>query len=481
MVQTNLKVVHSEDNDLPVTRCSMLKFAEDPIVMMKELYHQHGEVSAIQDDAFRIYFAFGQKYNQQILSDHEHYHSRFFAIRGGKKSAQRRLTLGLLSMNGEQHKRHRRMVKEPFSKKTIMSYRDDIAYLAEELVSSKWNPGQTIDLNAEMTHYMLRVVSGILFGLDDPEIAYETGEMIDKWVGYNHDLGPLAFAPHPELADKYDEMLQFGEKLEQRVREIINRRKQASHTSNDVLSLLIKGRDAKGGITDDELVGHVTLLFAAAHMTTAHTMSWMMFLLAQHPDIMQTLHSELDHQLEGRIPELADIDKMPFLDKVLKESMRILPASSYSQRITTQPVELGPFKVRENSIIIFSQFMTHHMSSCFKEPDSFNPARWENFNPPPYTYIPFGGGPRLCLGAMLATEIVKVTVPAILQKYRLSVQPESEINAKVISTMLCPTTPIMTTLHEQDLNFASSPISGNIHSLVNFPPLAGRESIRRAA
>jgi cytochrome P450 len=482
MVNPTLKIVSDDaDNRLPVTCTSMTRFAEDPIQLMRELYQTHGDISAIQDDTYRIYFAFGPQYNQQILSDSQNFHSHFFAIRGGRRSAQRRLTLGLLSMNGEQHKRHRRMVKEPFSRKTIMTYRDGIADIASHMLEKEWSAGQTIDLNAEMTRYMLQVVSGILFGMDIPELALETGEMIDRWVAYNHELGPLAFAPHPELSQKYEEMLDYGDRLEDKIREIVDRRKSSGTLGNDVLSLLIQAHDAEGGISDDELLGHVTLLFAAAHLTTAHTLSWTMFLLAQHPEIMRELDQELTEKLEGRIPQIEDIDNLPVLDRVLKESMRILPASSYSQRVNVTPVDMGPFRIKEGSVLIFSQFMTHHMSSVYHEPERFHPDRWLTLNPPPYSYIPFGGGPRMCIGAPLAMQVLKITLPSILQKFRLQIQDECQIEAKVISTMLNPTIPIWTQLHPRDGKFAARPVSGNIHQLVNLNPDCHIQTKRRAA
>src|SRR5690606_27679945 len=128
----------------------------DPAVCMRELWHQHGEVAALQEGSQRVHFVFGPTYTKQVLSDTQRFHAQFFAIRGPRRSAHRRVTSGLLTMNGETHKQHRRMVMEPFQKRAITAYHDTVVQIA--LDSTKdWNFGQTRDLASEMTQYMLQL------------------------------------------------------------------------------------------------------------------------------------------------------------------------------------------------------------------------------------------------------------------------------------------------------------------------------------
>lgn len=458
----------SSSNSLPIEPGSMTEFAADPIAMMRTLHEKHGEIVALQEESQKVYFVFGQEYNQQVLSNAADFHSRFFAIRGSKKSPQRRLTAGLLSMNGEAHKQHRRMVKSPFSRRAISSYCESIADFCDDLLTC-WQPGDTIDLNAEMTRYMLHVTSSILFGLDVPELAFEIGEMTEKWVDYSHRLGPLAFASHPELRAEYDAMMEFAGRLEEKMLELIQRRRSSDRQGQDVLSLLLNAYDEEGGISDTQLVGHATLLFAAAHLTTAHTMTWTHFLLSQHPDTMHELHDELDTVLHGQTPELEHLDRLPVMERVIKESMRVLPASSYSQRMTANSVQLGPFQLPPGSLVIFSQFMTHHLERLYPKPDRFDPSRWTKISPSPYAYLPFGAGPRMCLGGPLAMQILKISLPMMLQRYRLALVPGTSVNAQVISTMLNPTSSIQMKVYDQDGCFSASTVNGSIRSLVELP------------
>jgi cytochrome P450 len=331
------------------------------------------------------------------------------------------------------------------------------------------------------------VTSAILFGLDLPDFACKVGAMIDHWVHMNHQMGMGAFVSDPSFIDNYDSLLAQAAELETEVQQMIHLRRTSSEQGNDVLSLLIRAHEEEGRLNDAELVGHITLLFGAAHLTTAHTLTWTLFLLAQHPEIMRGVSEEIDDWRlaidDSSCGESSMDRKLPLMERVIKESMRVLPASSYSQRITAEPVELGPFRLSPGSPVIFSQFVTHHLEKLYPEPERFLPDRWLTISPSPYAYLPFGAGPRMCLGAPLAMMILKSALPMILKRFRLSVVPGAEVSGTVISTMLGPTTSVPMLLAPPDGRFHSSPVCGNIHSMVQLPDeaLATAGQARRAA
>ena len=457
----------------------MADFARDPIHMMRQLWALHGEVAALQEDTHRLFFVFGPTFNHYVLSDTKRFHSQFFAVRGPRKSAQRRVTSGLLSMNGEMHREHRRTVMAPFQKKSIQAYHDNVIGMTQDLTAS-WNPGDTKDIAEEMTHYMLRLTSSILFGVDMPEMAYEIGRLTERWVALNHKVGPAVFSSDPGLLGHYDELLQAAEELEVAVMEMI-RFRRSGKLGTDVLSLLIMAHDMQGGVSDEQLVGHVVVLFGAAHLTSAHTLTWTLFLLAQHPGVMSALHNELQVNLAGGAPTAEQLDQLPILDRVLKESMRIMPASAYSQRVAAEPLELGPFRLNPGNPILFSQFITHHMPSLFPQPEKFLPDRWLTATPSPYAYLPFGAGPRMCVGSPLGMMQFKISLPTILGKFKLSMVPGAEVQARVMSTMLYPTSTIPMRIERQDGVFTSQSVTGNVHTLVDLPAATESVAIRRAA
>ena len=458
---------------------SIADFACDPIQSMRQLWARHGEVAALQEDLNRLHFVFGPTYNHFVLSDTKRFHSQFFAVRGPRNSAQRRLTSGLLSMNGDEHRDHRRMVMGPFQKKAIQAYHDNVTGVTQDMLAT-WNPGDTKDIAEEMTHYMLRLTSSILFGVDIPEMAYEVGRLTERWVLLNHKVGPAIFSSDLGLLAHYDELLESAQELEAAVLDLV-RIRRSGKVGRDVLSLLIQAHDMQGGVSDAQLVGHIAVLFGAAHLTSAHTLTWTLFLLAQHPEVMSQLHAELAENLSGGPPTAEQLDQMPVLDRVLKESMRIMPASAYSQRVAAEPVDLGPFRLNPGNPIIFSQFMTHHMPNLFPQPEKFLPNRWLTANPSPYAYLPFGAGPRMCIGAPLGMMQFKISLPTILGKFKVSMLAGSEVQACVRSTMLFPSSTIPMRIERQDGQFRSTSVSGNIHSMVDLPAATDSISIRRAA
>ena len=206
-----------------------------------------------------------------------------------------------------------------------------------------------------MVQFMLKMTAALLFGVDDAAFAYRLGALIDRWVHRNHEIGMGALVSSPQFAEGYDDLLLQAEELEQSVREMFQSHRSVEHDRLNILSLLFQVQQSQGQLTDNQLTGHATLLFAAAHLTTAHTFSWTLFLLSQHPDVLQKLQMELSTKVAADIPTLEELDGLPYLDAVIKESMRVLPASSYSQRVAVEPTSLGPVRMNPGTPVIFSQ------------------------------------------------------------------------------------------------------------------------------
>jgi cytochrome P450 len=481
--------------DEPVSHVDLGIFCQDLLHGILELHAKHGPIAAVQDGQLRAVVIFSPELNQQVLSDTTRYHARFFAVRGPKNSAQRRLTCGLLSMNGEQHRRNRRVVKEPFGRAAIATYGETITRVTDEMLA-KWQIGDVRDLAEEMRRYMLQVTSTILFGLDEPEVAYRLGDMIADWVSLNDAVGAGALVPNEVFSNRYEELLAFAERLEGAMLELIRFRRESGQYGRDVLSILVRSHDEEGGLSDEELVGQASVLFAAAHMTTAHALTWTQFLLAEHPSVMRKLWAEL--QSDGSVTGASDLDSgaagenaedngtaesKTLLERVIKESMRILPASAYSQRVNNEAVDLGPLHLPRGTGIIFTPLVTHRLPEIYPEPKRFLPDRWLELRPSPYAYHPFGAGARLCIGGPLALGVIRIALRRILSRFRLQVVPGAEISAHVESTMLMPTNGVIVRICPADGAFESSPIEGNIHELVDLvevPAFAAGVDVDRA-
>lgn len=467
---------------LPIKTGNLLDFPEDPIACMRKLHAELGDVAVLEDQGQRIGFVFSPEYNRLVLSNSNTFHSQFFAIRGGRRSAQRRVTSGLLSMNGSEHRDSRRVMMDVFTRRILPEYHQTISNLTEELMSD-WEVGQHHDLNTEMVHFMLRMTSALLFGIDDAAYSVELGTKIDQWVRKNHEVGMGAFVSAPQFTDMYDELLTMADDLEASIKEMFSKHRASNHEGQrtDVLSLMFKAQASEQQLKDEKLVGHATLTFAAAHLTTAHTFSWTLFLLAQHPNVMERLATELAENTTGSTPTYEELQNCTYLEWVIKESMRVLPASSYSQRITTEPAQLGPLNLPQGTPVIFSQFMTHHRADLFDEPDVFRPERWADISPGAYEYLPFGAGPRMCIGAPLAMVELRTALAVMLKKFHFQMQADSVVDGRVISTMLGPTSTLEATLLSPSETAATVPVRGSVHDLVQLPAEAQPKTIRRAA
>ena len=468
----------SRHPDLPITYGSLLDFPRDPGACMRKLHAEHGDIAALQDGDQKIVFVFSPEFNKQVLSDSRRFHSQFFAVRGGRRSAQRRVTSGLLTMNNDEHKQHRRLIMGPMQRKVLPTYHDTICDITEAMLET-WTIGEVRDFDQEMVQFMLRMTSALLFGVEDAEFSYKIGAMIDRWVRMNHETGMGAFVSSPEFNERYDTLLKMAEELETDVQKMIELRRASDRPPTDVLALLMRAYESDG-MSDGFLTGHITLLFGAAHLTTAHTFAWTLFLLAQHPDVMHKVFAEIEEHLSDARPDYESLSQLTYLDDVIRESMRVLPASGYSQRINPMPVELGPFSLSAGTPIIFSQFITHHRADLFPEPEKFLPERWKSISPSAYEFLPFGAGPRMCLGAPLAIMEIKIALAMILKRYRLSVVPNADINGRIISTMLGPTSEVPMLVSEPDGQFAHVPVRGNIHGMVDLSHTMSADE-RRAA
>ena len=216
----------------------------------------------------------------------------------------------------------------------------------------------------------------------------------------------------------------LSEQVEAELIDIIARKRQRvsagqDEADGDALAILIHAHDEDGELlTESDLIGHLSTLFTAGHETTASALTWTLFLLTQHPQILADLVDELDSVLHGDAPSLEQLKELPLLENVINEGLRMFPPGMWIFRTAVEPFELGPYSQPAFSQLIFSPTVTHYRPDIYTDPHTFNPRRWETITPSPYEYLPFGGGPRRCLGATFATLEMKLALAMILQRWR---------------------------------------------------------------
>jgi len=412
--------------------------ADDPLREMLVLERQWGDYACWQDGDARLYFAFGPAANKQVLCDTETFHACFCPLRGPKQSAQRRVTHGLLSMNGEQHKQHRRMLGVPFQRPALAGYQPAFAATAAAMLDA-WQTDEVRDVAVDMNRLLLAITGKLLFGIDDDEMAIEMAELLEQYMEASHAIGMAAVGWRPRVANQYEHLLALAEEVESRMRRLIAARRAQGYDDDSFLSVLLRMQGEAGNeLSDDELIGHATLLFGAAQSTTAYTLTWTLVLAALHPEVLTELLPELDRVAGDEPLAMASLSSVPLLDQVIKESMRILPASVYMQRVVSQPVEVGPFQLPVGATVVLSQWVSQRQSQYFPEPERFLPERWAQDAPVPYSYLPFGMGPRLCIGNVWASAILKTVLAMIWQRFAPELCDDQPVNVQLKATMLAP-------------------------------------------
>jgi cytochrome P450 len=262
-------------------------------------------------------------------------------------------------------------------------------------------------------------------------------------------------------------MLRFAERLEQEVLAMITPRRGRPPEGGELLSILLRARERDGGsMTEGEVVGQTNLFLLAGYETMFSALSWTLFLLAQHPGVMADLLDELDGALRGDAPTIEQLGRLTLLEGVTKESLRLLPPVAYNTRTSVAAFELGPYQLPKGTTVGFSHYITHHMPELYPQPEKFLPRRWLTSTPSPYEYLPFGAGPRMCMGATFAMMALKICLPIILQRYRFRVAPGARIDRKGLIT-LSPKYGMPMWIGPQDRQFAKSEVRGNIHEMVD--------------
>ena len=236
--------------------------------------------------------------------------------------------------------------------------------------------------------------------------------------------------------------------------------------------MLLHTQDEESGmqLTEDEILGHMGVFFAAGHETSANTLTWTLLLLAQHPQVAADLLDEVEGVLHGDPPTVEQLQRLPLLDRVVKESMRVLPSAPWNWRVLSQPTEFGGYTLPAGTEIFVSIYHTHHMPDLYPQPEVFDPGRWEHIAPSIFEYQPFSAGPRMCIGASFAIMEIKIILAMLLQRYRLQCLPRPTVNRSGL-VVITPKGGLPMSIHQQDRQFTQGVggIHGNIREMVTLP------------
>src|SRR5215472_10300958 len=343
---------------------------------------------------------------------------------------------GLLVSDGEKWKSHRRLMAPSFDFKSIVGYSSSMVASAEER-SAEWaakGEGAIVDVAQEMTTLTLKVISQTMFSADGEQL----GELVDHSLrSVVMDFGVLDMLPligPPRLERKLKRTRESFAPMDATMQKLIKAREAARRESpRDLLDRLVAAHDSDTGVrlSSEEIRDEVVIIFLAGHDTTALALTYTFYLLSQHPDAEAKLHEELARVLGGRAPVHEDLAKLPYTKMVIEEAMRLYPpAPGLSNRVALADDEIAGVKIPKGANIGIIPWLIHRHRTLWDKPERFDPER---FSPERsqgrhrFAYLPFGGGPRVCIGMALAMTEAQLLLATLAQRFSLRLVPEQKI------------------------------------------------------
>ncbi|MDF5733735.1 MAG: cytochrome P450 [Rhizonema sp. PD38] len=463
-------------------------FAKDSIGYTCQLFQTYGSVvSLVQGGATNVYsplphcpgtvFAYGPECVRQITSQHEIYHKyplsgRLYSKRHDSKRTEplKHFGAGLFGVNSFTHRQHRQLLMPAFHKHRIASYRDDIVTITQSVLEQLQLDKQT-DIAQVMRLLSLRIATKTLFGNDVGSQGAKSAELLQEALALMGKL-KVVLLPFDIPGLPYHHLFNSMAQLDDEMRSLIRCKRESGTEDKDLLSMLIQARDVDSGmaLSEEELIGHTSVIFAAGHETSANALIWTLFLLSQHPQVAADLLDELESVLQGEAPTVAQLQQLPMLERVIKESMRVLPPVPWNGRVTSQPTVLSNYTLPTGTEVLLSIYQTHHMPEIYPEPERFHPQRWEGFEPTMFEYNPFSAGSRACIGAGFAMMEIKIVLAMLLQRYRLQYLPQKRIDRTGIVVMASKYGMPMI-IRKQDRQFTQGVggVWGNVREMVQLP------------
>jgi cytochrome P450 len=459
------------------------QFINNPIAMLMKIAYTYGDISHFKFGRQHMYVVNNPQYIENILIRD---HRKFIKSRGLQVS-KRILGEGLVTSEGEYHDKQRRIIQPAFHPNRIKNYGHIMVNYAEHM-SERWQDEMFIDIHSEMMHLTSAIIAKSVLGSDIPDIESDKvnnalltsmeylnrvlmpfGELIEKipilpinkdFRSAKNTLDSIVY----RMIKEHRENRRIKKNLydDKNHDDDANNKNVNSQYDHDLLYTLMEAQDQEAGIeqmSDIQLRDEVMTIFLAGHETTANALTWTFYLLSQHPDVERRLYEELcsvlgrdnnnndgddgvnqskDRIANPRLPTIPDISKLEYTEKVLRESMRLYPPAWTLGRQALTDYVIDKYVIPSGSIVLMSQYVMHHNPQYFPNPEAFDPDRWtKEFKSvlPRFSYFPFGGGIRGCVGEPFAWIEGILVIATIYRKWKMHHDPEHKVDLKPLITL----------------------------------------------
>jgi cytochrome P450 len=438
-------------NDFNLERT--FRFVRDPLPILLPLYLEHGPIFSARVFHGRVVFMLGPAANHFVtVSNADKFHWRT----GSMGDLIPLLGDGLLTIDGDYHRRARRIMLPAFHRERIAAAYDTMVDETLQALDG-WHDGEVLDVYHWARRLTLRVAMRALFGLDPDEQGKGAQAAIEferalSFYGTDFAVrimrGPRTPWSRMQAARRALDRIVYAE--------IERRRRLPDPERTDVLSMLAQATDAEDGsqLSDHEVRDQVMTLLFAGHDTSTSTISFMLYELARHPAALAKLLDEQDRVLGERAPTAAELmggEALPELEMVLDETLRLYPAAWVGPRRAVETFEFGGHEVPAGAYVNYSSWASHRLPDVWPAPEAFVPERFApeaKAKLPKGAYIPFGGGSRTCIGMRFGQLEIKAIVTLLLQRCRLELVPGRTMTVRQMPT-LSPREPLQMTVRER--------------------------------
>jgi cytochrome P450 len=426
--------------------------ARDPLTTITDWARKYGDIFHYRLLHFHVYFVNSPELVEQVLVTQNRKFQKGRALQANREL----LGNGLLISEGETWQRQRRLMQPAFGRERIVGYGRTMVASTEKMLGG-WRDGETRDIHKEMMALTLDIAARTLISVEIASVSDRIAKALEAI---------LIVAARParilSLVRKFPSRTERNyvsavRDLDEIVYGIIRERRAArsagaTQSTPDLLGMLLAAQDEDGsGMTDKQIRDETLTLLLAGHETTAIALSWAWYLLSENPATERKLHDELESVLGGRVPAVEDLPRLPYTERVVKEAMRLYPPAYIILRLSVEDCEMGGYKIPRGSSVGTSSWVVHRDARFFPDPEKFLPERWtEEFQRslPRYAYFPFGGGPRVCIGAQFAMMEAMLALAGIAQRYSLKLVPGHPVETSP-SITLRPRFGLRMTLHRR--------------------------------
>ena len=402
----------------------------DSLGFLTRTARTYGDVAHFRIGTLRYYLVTHPDDVRDLLVTRDAKFTKGPALRAAKVT----LGEGLLTSEGDFHRRQRRLAQPAFHPTRVATYAAVMAQYAREQ-SDGWADGSHVDVHAEMMQVTLRIVAKTLFDADVQAEVDEIGAAMDVSVRmftramspFGPILNRLPLPSNFRFHRAYDRLLRTIDRF-------IAERRASGEDRGDLLSMLIRTHDTgdetaagdDSSMSDKQLRDECMTLFTAGHETTANALTFAWHLLAHHPDVQERLHRNVRNVLGARLPEREDIERLPFVRQVIAESMRLYPPAWIIGRQAKEPVPIGQYVLHDAAVVLVVPWVVHRDPRWWPDAERFDPDRWAPGagsatapDRPRWSYFPFGGGSRSCVGESFAWMEAILVLATIAQRWRV--------------------------------------------------------------